>query len=90
MTRTVYNQKSHFLLIGSGTTTTYNDSNTKFLLKVLHYILKSTKLFLIQNYFYSNAKKYKLDEILTNFDLTTDSQIEKHYTILIIFKIRIF
>lgn len=65
-------------------------SNAKFSFKVPYCILNSIKMFLIQNYFFSNAKKYKLDEILTNFDLTTDSQIGKHYTILIIFKIRIF
>ena len=29
---TVYNQKGHFLLVGSGTTTTYSPSNTKFYL----------------------------------------------------------
>ena len=40
-------KKSHFLLIGSGITTTYQ------------YILKSIENLLIQNYFYSMAKKYK-------------------------------
>ena len=34
----------------------------------------------IRNYFYSNAKKYKQDKknTGTNFDLTTDSVIEKY------------
>ena len=40
-------KKNYFLLIGSGTTTTYQ------------YILKSIENILIQNYFYSMAKKYK-------------------------------
>ena len=90
MPHTVYNQKSHFLPVGSGTTTTYSPSNTKFSLQC---ILKSIKTFLIQSYFYSNIvilkNTKKTKKTGTNFDLTTDSSIEKYYTILIKFKIRI-
>ena len=46
------------LLVGSGITTTYSISNTKFLLKYSS-ILKPIETFLIRNYFYSNAKKCK-------------------------------
>ena len=83
MPRTVYNQKSNFLLVGSGTTTTYSPSNTEFsFIKVFQYILKSIKTFLFQNYFYNNAKKYKQDK--------KDLSIEKYKTIFMKFKIRIF
>ena len=34
----------------------------KILIKVFQYILKSIETFLIQNYFYGNAKKYKSDK----------------------------
>ena len=52
-------------------------------MKVFQCILKSIETILIQNYFYSNAKKYKQDKKKkkkkkkkgTNFDLTTDSYI---------------
>ena len=58
---TIYNQKSHFLLAGSGTAITYSPLNTKpkFFTEVFQYILKSLETFLIPNYFYTNAKKYK-------------------------------
>ena len=59
MPRTVYNQESQVLLVGSGATTTYSPSNTKFSLKYFKRILKSIKTFFIRNYCYSNAKKYK-------------------------------
>ena len=73
MLRTVYNQKSHLLLVGSGTTTTLSHLSTK-LIKVFQYILKLIETFLIQSYFYSNAKKYKQDKKTgTNIELKTDS-----------------
>ena len=59
MAFTICNQKIHFLLVGSGTTTTYSLSNTKFSFKVFQCILKSKKTFLIQNYLYGNVKKYE-------------------------------
>ena len=41
---TKYNKKSQFLFVGSGTTTTYNPSNTKFFLSI-SIILKALKFF---------------------------------------------
>ena len=56
--RTVYNQDSHFLLVGSGTITTYSPSYKKIFNVVFQYILKSIESFLIQNY--SNAKNIQI------------------------------
>ena len=43
-------------------------------------MLKSLETFLILNYFYSNAKKMQIRQrkTWTNFDLKTDSLIEKY------------
>ena len=38
-------KKSHFLLVGSGTTFTYSLSNTKFFDKVIQCVLKSLETF---------------------------------------------
>ena len=51
MPSTVYNQKRHYLLVGSGTYITYNLLNTKFFYKVFQYILKTLETF--------NAKKHE-------------------------------
>ena len=62
----------------------------KVFIKVFQYILKLVETFLIRNYFYSNAKKYKQDKNnRINFNVITDSLIEKYLTISIKFKIRI-
>ena len=59
MLRTVHNQKSHFLPVGSGATIIYRPAfKYKIFIKVFQYILKSIKTFLIQNFFYSDVKKY--------------------------------
>ena len=60
-TSTVYNQKSYFLLVASGTTATYSPSNTRFSLKYFNIAhSKLLKTFLFQKYFYSNAKKIQI------------------------------
>ena len=66
MPRTVYNQSSHLLLVGSGTTTTYSPSNTEL----------SLKYFNIQSIFKTFSKvipknKNKTKKAGTNFDLIT-------------------
>ena len=53
------NQNSQFLLFVSGATTTYSPSNTKYSLKCFNISYKLLESFLIWNYFFSNAKKYK-------------------------------
>ena len=57
-------------------------------MKVFQYILKSLETFLIRSLFPSNAKNAnKTKKTRTNFDLITDSLIEKYQTISIKFKI---
>ena len=57
---TRYNQESQFLLFGCGTIATYSPSDTKYSSKYFNvYDLKSITIYLIQNCFYINAKKYK-------------------------------
>ena len=71
-------KKVNSYFIGFGTTATLlrlEPFKYKVFIKVFQCILKSIKLFFIKNYLYSNAKKYKLDKKLTNFDLTADSKI---------------
>ena len=78
MPSTVYNQKSHFLLVGSGTTTTYGTSNTKFVNKVFQYTLKSPETLLTQTISAVMSRNTnKVEKSGTNFDLTADSLIEK-------------
>ena len=72
MPRTVYNQEHQFLLVGFGATTTFSPSDTKIFIKVFQRILKSMKTFLIQNYFYSNAKKKKQTKNKTIIKKKTD------------------
>ena len=68
-------KESHFLLVGSGVTAIYSP----FFIKVFQYISKLIETLLIQNCFYSNAKKYKDDKKPgTYFDLKTDSLIENY------------
>ena len=50
-------------VICSGTTNTYSASNAKFPLKYFNISESQKKLFLIQNYFYRNAEKYKPGQI---------------------------
>ena len=56
MPTTINNQKNHFLLISSGTTTTYSPSNTK---KVFQYILKLLETFKFKTIFIVMPKKDK-------------------------------
>ena len=68
MPRTVYNQKSNFLLVGSGIKTIYSPSNKKVFVKVLQY-LKINRNF-------SNSKLDKKNR--KNFDLTTHGKMSKN------------
>ena len=57
--------------------------------KAWKYILISLKTFLIYDYVYISPPKNKSKKTRTNFDLTTDSLIEKYSTISIKFEIYI-
>ena len=76
---TVYNQKSQFVLVASGTTTIWPFEYRSFS-EVCQCILESWETFLNRNYFYSNinVNTNKIKKTGTNFDMTTESLVEKY------------
>ena len=68
-------KKSHFLLVGSGTTATYSPSNAKFLLKYFNISSNHQKHF----YFQTSSIVIQIRQNnVANFDLTTESLNEKY------------
>ena len=60
MPSSVSSQKSQKIVLGQQPLIALK--KYKIFIKVFQCILKSRKIFLIQNYFYNNAKKYKQDK----------------------------